>query len=688
MTQLASTSAWTGAITEVLAGWPAAVLVCWVTVTVLAGLFFYLHRYTRRRYFLLWGAAWLFYGVWLALKLEPDQPVTTGWTGLGERLCMAISAVLLCWGAVQFLGFAAPQRLMGMFLGFICVWSLSAPLVLENRFAVEATCFALLGLASAGAGWSVVARREHRRYVGARLLAAGLLLWGALLAWHPFSGFAHNRIDAGFLAAAAAQVFIAVSMIVLVLEETRNTGNDILRRIKSVYRERRRLERHMLESEERVRSLSADAGLARELSRAYESLRLAHRGIVEQERLSVLGQVASGMAHDINNALTPVIGFSEVLLSNQGHLPPRWEGPLRHILDSGRRIETIVARVRAFYRKRDAFAPCVRIDLGSFARDVTREFKTGLEQKTGQPVIHFEVDATLSPVPIHADPLELREMLVQILNNAVEAMPEGGIIRVACGPDSTPTPEAAGRLVLEISDTGMGMDEVARQRCTEPFFTTKHPRQSGLGLAVAYGTMRRHQGHLSVQSAPGRGTTIRLAFPAATSDRPQGQDSPGCGPVPPRRILCVDDEPVVLRLLSDVLTMNGHQVETRASGMEAIGAFHNALAARTPFDLVLTDLGMPDVDGRQVLRAVKHVSPDTPVIVLTGWADLIEPGDEVLDQVHTLLKKPLSLEQLQNALARLHENKPESTTEDTAGSGQSPPARNDPCTTPSGPCRT
>lgn len=687
MTKLTPSSVWTGAITEVLAGWPAAVLVCLVTVAVLVGLFFYLHRYTRRRYFLLWGSAWLFYGVWLVLKLEPDPSVATGWTGLGERLCMAISAVFLCWGAVQFLRLTAPQRLMGMFLGFICVWSLSAPLVLESRLAVEATCFALLGLASAGAGWSVVARREHRRYVGARLLAAGLVLWGVLLAWHPFSGFAQNRIDAGFLAAAAAQVFIAVSMIVLVLEETRHASNEILRRIKVVHRERRQLERQMVASEQRIRTLSTDADLARELSQAYDSLRLAHRDIVEQERLSVLGQVASGMAHDINNALTPVIGFSEVLLSNPGNLPPRWEGSLRHILDSGRRIENIVARVRAFYRKRDAFAARVKIDLSKLAREVLDEFQSTLKQKGDRAAIRFETAGETSGSAIHGDPLELREMIVQILNNAVEAMPTGGIIRVTCGSSAAAAPEAARRLVLEVSDTGMGMDEATRQRCIEPFFTTKHPRQSGLGLAVAYGTMRRHSGNLSVQSAPGRGTTIRLEFPPATSGGPLDQDFPGRGPVPPRRILCVDDEPVVLRLLSDVLEMDGHQVETRASGMEAIGAFHNALATGTPFDLVLTDLGMPDVDGRQVVRAVKHVSPATPVIVLTGWADLVEPGDDLLGQVHALLKKPLSLEQLQNALAQLNAKAPDVIAEATSCPSLSPSTRHDPRTKPSpAPC--
>lgn len=644
---------------ELTERWSAPLLVCLVTVAVLVGLFGYLDQYTRRRYFRIWSAAWLFYGLWLALNLTPAESGAASLAPIVRRLAIATSAVFLYWGTMCFLKQETPQRLMGMFLGFICVWSISAPFIIEERFLVELPCFGLIGIASMGAGAGMVARREHRRFAGARLLSVGFALWGVLLAAHPITGFASNRIDGAFYGMAAVQLFIAVGMIVLVLEETRAASDAIIAKIRVADGERKRLVAEIQEAETRARSLFADASLKAELEMAYESLRLAHRGVVEQERLSVLGQVASGMAHDINNALTPVIGFSEVLLASGDEIPPQVKVPLRHIRDAGRKIETIVGRVRQFYRPRDADALFVQVNLSHLLGDILARFGAELETMSngkgqGRCVIAAAMPQDIS---IEADPVELEEVFVQVLKNAREAMPGGGRISVAVRVSEATTagtdPSRSGQVIVEISDEGTGMDDALRLRCIEPFYTTKKPRQSGLGLAVAYGSMRRHAGSLQIESEPGRGTTVRLVFPPPASLR-KSSPPPSLGRKGgSMRILCVDDEPVVLNLLADVLQMHGHQVETRPSGLEAIGAFQSAHARQRPFDLVVTDLGMPDVDGRQVIRSVKVISPGTPVIVVTGWADLIEPGDLLLEQAEGILKKPLSLCQLQKVLERI-----------------------------------
>jgi CheY-like chemotaxis protein len=210
------------------------------------------------------------------------------------------------------------------------------------------------------------------------------------------------------------------------------------------------------------------------------------------------------------------------------------------------------------------------------------------------------------------------------------------------------------RLVhIEVSDTGRGMDEETRRRCLEPFFTTKGERGTGLGLAMVYGMVQRHSADIEIESVPGEGTTVRLSFgvPTIVAGVPQPETVPI---VPARiRLLIVDDDPLVLKALCDTLTVAGHLVTTADGGQAGISRFKNAVGTVEAFAVVITDLGMPYVDGRQVAAGVKQASPTTPVIMLTGWGQRMADQAEVPAHVDRLLSKPPKLRELNAALAQV-----------------------------------
>jgi len=251
---------------------------------------------------------------------------------------------------------------------------------------------------------------------------------------------------------------------------------------------------------------------------------------------------------------------------------------------------------------------------------------------------------------------EIREALVNLILNAVDAMPEGGTLTVrtgaaerAAGLEET---SAWSRVHLEVTDSGVGMDEETRRRCLEPFFTTKGERGTGLGLAMVYGMVQRHRAEIEIESMVGTGTTVRLSFAVPITLEP-GTPAETRLEVPSRlRILVVDDDPILVRSLQDTLERDGHVVVTANGGQAAIAAFRAARDKNEPFAAVITELGMPYVDGRRVASVVKEVSPSTPVILLTGWGQRLVAEGDVPSHVDQVLNKPPKLAELRDALAR------------------------------------
>jgi CheY-like chemotaxis protein/anti-sigma regulatory factor (Ser/Thr protein kinase) len=292
------------------------------------------------------------------------------------------------------------------------------------------------------------------------------------------------------------------------------------------------------------------------------------------------------------------------------------------------------------------------VDLSRLAQqvlDLTRVRWSDMPQQRGV-VVQLKTEFSPELPAIAGNESEIREALINLVFNAVDAMPEGGTLTLRTkAVDNGPS---AKRVDLEVSDTGVGMTEETRRRCLEPFFTTKGERGSGLGLAMVYGVTQRHNAEIDMESAPGKGTTVRVSFPASTGTG--SAEAVVAGSRPRRsRILVVDDDPLLIKSLRDTLESDGHVVVTAQGGQEGIDTFAAAKQRQELFDAVITDLGMPHVDGRKVAIAVKAASASTPVILLTGWGRRLVAEGDVPPGVDRVLNKPPKLRDLRNALSEL-----------------------------------
>jgi CheY-like chemotaxis protein len=203
-----------------------------------------------------------------------------------------------------------------------------------------------------------------------------------------------------------------------------------------------------------------------------------------------------------------------------------------------------------------------------------------------------------------------------------------------------------------VADTGIGMTEEQKRRCIEPFYTTKGAEGSGLGLSVVFGTVKRYKGEMEIESEPGKGTTIRILFPVPRrrSEQPARGGRTPVAELPPLRILCIDDDPQVREALEAMLTHSGHQVKACADGEEALAVFRPGEAGEGGFDVVITDLGMPHMDGKTLARRIKELSPGTPVILLSGWGNFMNLDGERPEHIDCLLGKPPTIARLLAAI--------------------------------------
>jgi signal transduction histidine kinase len=396
----------------------------------------------------------------------------------------------------------------------------------------------------------------------------------------------------------------------------------------------------------------------RELELSNEALRQAQQALIQQERLRALGQMASGIAHDINNAISPIALYTESMLEHETSLSPEARGRLVTIQRAIDDVAQTVARMREFYRPREPELDQSEVELNQLVQqviDLTRARWSDQPQRRG---VMIELKTKLAPdlVQIRGADNEIRDALTNLVFNAVDAMPDGGVIEVRTSMPAVPARSGTPtRLVwLEVSDTGIGMDEETRRRCLEPFFTTKGERGTGLGLAMVYGMAQRHGCALEVDSAPGTGTTVRLVFPVSAAAVSSTARVPTLQPTARNlRILVVDDDPVLNETLRNTLEAEGHHVTTAGGGQAGIDAFRSARQTTEPFDIVITDLGMPYVDGRQVVDSIRASTPDTPIIMLTGWGQQPAADNERIPRVDRLLSKPPRLRELRSALAEL-----------------------------------
>jgi PAS domain S-box-containing protein len=405
-----------------------------------------------------------------------------------------------------------------------------------------------------------------------------------------------------------------------------------------------------------MRQLSSHVALAAHQARlygalqdAYQDLRQTQQTVMQQERLRALGQIASGIAHDINNALSPAALYTQSMLKHDGGLSERSREHLAVIQRAIDDVARTVQRMRAFYLPRGLELTLTPVDLNEVLMhviDLTRARWSNMAQERG---IMVRVESDLAPeLPkILGAEHEIRDALTNLLLNAVDALPDGGTITLSTRLDARDND-----VIVEVRDNGVGMSETTRSRCLEPFFTTKGDRGTGLGLPMVFGMIQRHGGELEIDSELGRGTTMRLIFSRAPTGMTSGEEEPA-QLSHPLRLLLVDDDPLLLKSLRDALELDEHEVVTAESGQLGIDAFANATRAGAQFDAVITDLGMPYVDGRKVAKSIRHLSPKVPIIMLTGWGHRLIATDDKPEHVDRVLSKPPKMAELRAALAEL-----------------------------------
>ncbi len=380
-----------------------------------------------------------------------------------------------------------------------------------------------------------------------------------------------------------------------------------------------------------------NAQLFSDLKQTLQELRQAQDQIVQAEKLRAMGEMASGVAHDFNNVLAVVLGNIQLLLYQLDHLSPEEirEG-LKIIEQSSKDGAETVRRIQEFtgVRRDKEF---VSLSLNEIITEVVNITQPRWKDQTQKKGIQVGLAAQLGEIPlIMGNPSELREVLTNIIFNAVDAMPEGGKLTIATQP------QAEGWVEVRIADTGIGMTEEVKKRIFDPFFTTKGVTNSGLGMSVSYGIIKRHGGEILIESELGKGTTFIIHLPTG-----YGEEETAVKEVTPikesrqARILVIDDEDSVRDILSRMLKTKGHQVVVASNGEEGIEQFRSQ-----PFDLVFTDLGMPKISGWEVGKTIKGINPKIPIAMITGWGMELDREKMSESGIDLIVSKPFNFDQV------------------------------------------
>jgi len=381
-----------------------------------------------------------------------------------------------------------------------------------------------------------------------------------------------------------------------------------------------------------------------QLSAALDQLKASQDHVIRRERMHALGRMANGIAHDFNNTLAPIVGFSELLLlkpelSSDG---TRLRAYLEMIYHAAKDAAKVVSRLREFYRHRDSAESLTPIIVNELVQQVVSFTQPRWKDEALAAGVTIDMRVELGNVPtIVGNEADLREALVNLIFNAADAIEQRGRITVRT--------EVQGRwAAITVSDTGTGMTEEVRARCLEPFFTTKGEQGSGLGLGSVYGIVQRHEGELDIKTEPGRGTSVTMSIPLERGAQKVGAPKAPSQPTKPLRLLVVEDEPLVREVLSVYLAEDKHEVTLASNGREALDAYK-----ADAFDLVLTDRAMPELNGDQLAAEIKKINPRQPLVLLTGYGDLMNGAGECPPGVDLIVGKPFTMNSLREAIAQV-----------------------------------
>jgi GAF domain-containing protein/CheY-like chemotaxis protein len=410
----------------------------------------------------------------------------------------------------------------------------------------------------------------------------------------------------------------------------------------------RSADRPFTEADERI--LTNIAGLAalalrsarlyQDRTKAYEDLALAQDQLVRSEKLRALGEMASGVAHDFNNLLAAILGRAQLLLHRVSDPTARqWLHIIERSAADGAKT---VRRLQEFTRiRRDQ--PAVAVDLNQVIREALELTESAWRLEPPRRGITIETVSDLAadlPTTL-SDPAELREVMTNLILNAVDAMPRGGSMTLS-------TARRGDFIELRVTDTGVGIPEAVRGKIFDPFFTTKGPKGTGLGLSMTYGILSRHGATITVDSQEGRGTTFSMLFPVGGAPKTAVPDVGASLPPVMLRCLVVDDEEAVGDMLADVLRSAGHDVAVARGATEGLSRVRNE-----PLDLVFTDLSMPGMTGWELARAVRDTAPGLPVILVSGFAVEVSQDELQASGVHSVLAKPINIGEVLEAAAAI-----------------------------------
>jgi signal transduction histidine kinase/ActR/RegA family two-component response regulator len=431
------------------------------------------------------------------------------------------------------------------------------------------------------------------------------------------------------------------SLLILIEEMCEQLGDDERREIGS------RLDQLLTNSQqastrERLRTC-LDRIAAAHAEHEHQRERAAHA-----EKMAALGELSFGVAHNVNNTLTGILGRAQLLLRTTD--PEKMAAGVQLIVKSAEDGAQIIKRIQNFARQRPN-REFEAVSVADLLRDVGEMTRPRWESRPEATAIRLPLYAD-STAQVMGDPVELREVLVNIIFNAVDAMPNGGEIRMSAQ-------ETNDSVILTVVDTGTGMPPEVKSRLFDPFFTTKGKGGTGMGLAVSFGIVRRHNGSIEVDSELGHGTTFRISLPLATGAASKssrlGSSASDVGTGKQRvRVLVVDDEAAVREVLTEALRAEGCEVVAAENGQSAL-TFYDAHEGA--FDAVFTDIGMPEMSGWELATAIRRRSETVSLAIVSGWADAISRDTRNAVKADWVVAKPFDISRISEIANELAERK-------------------------------